>query len=186
MRESSAFAFALRAVAVLGATGVAAAFGLGWLALAIFVLGGCALVLWYALFRSPRPQIRTAPPHVGPSEKRRVLFVANESLGDERFESVVANYGSWASVLVLAPARVSTTRRWASDTDAAHADAETRLAAVAKRTGAATAVSDDEPLQAIEDALRTFGADEIVVDDERVARRARERFALPVAEFHFS
>lgn len=186
MRESSAFAFALRAIAVLAATAIPAAFGLGWIALAVFVVGCCALVLWYVIARPAKPHIRTAPSHVGPAEQRRVLIVANESLTDERFEDVVANYGSWAEVLVLAPAAVSMTRRWASDTDAAHVDAETRLASVAEHTSAATAVSDDEPLQAIEDALRTFGADEIVVDDERVAGRARERFALPVVELRFS
>ena len=52
-------------------------------------------------------------------------------------------------------------------------------------------IGDDDPLQAIEDALRTFGADEIVVathPEESASwlerggvERARERFALPIA-----
>jgi GABA permease len=62
------------------------------------------------------------------------------------------------------------------------------------RAGGAVAqceIGDDDPLQALQDALRTFGADEIVVAthpdksaawlERRVVERARERFALPVA-----
>jgi GABA permease len=53
-------------------------------------------------------------------------------------------------------------------------------------------IGDDDPLQAIEDALRTFGADEIIVAthpeesatwlERHVVERARERFALPIAQ----
>lgn len=186
MRESSAFAFTLRTAVVLAAAALAAAVGPTWLGVSVVLVGAAALVIAYLRARPAQPRIRTAPAHVGPAERRRVLIVAKESLGDERFEGVVANYRNWAEVLVLAPVRVSQLHRWTSDTDGAHADAESRLAHVAERTKAATLVADDEPLQAIEDALRTFGADEIVVDDERVACRVRERFALPVAELRFS
>ena len=51
-------------------------------------------------------------------------------------------------------------------------------------------VGDGEPLQAIEDALRTFGADEIIISthpegrshwlERGVVTRARERFAVPI------
>jgi GABA permease len=51
-------------------------------------------------------------------------------------------------------------------------------------------VGDDDPMQAIEDALRTFGADEIIVSthppgrsnwlERGVITRARERFDLPI------
>ena len=51
-------------------------------------------------------------------------------------------------------------------------------------------IGDGHPLQAIEDALRTFGADEIVISTHPVGRshwleqglveQARERFARPI------
>ena len=51
-------------------------------------------------------------------------------------------------------------------------------------------MGDADPLQAIEDALRTFGADEIVISTHPMAGRtgssrasstaARERFAVPI------
>ena len=51
-------------------------------------------------------------------------------------------------------------------------------------------VGDGDPLQAMEDALRTFGADEIVISthpegrsnwlERRVVEHARERFAVPI------
>jgi hypothetical protein len=51
-------------------------------------------------------------------------------------------------------------------------------------------VGDAEPLQAIEDAVRTFGPDEIIISthpegrsqwlERRVVERARERFDLPI------
>jgi hypothetical protein len=51
-------------------------------------------------------------------------------------------------------------------------------------------IGDGEPLQAIEDALRTFGADEIIISthpegrsnwlEKGVVTGARERFAVPI------
>ena len=51
-------------------------------------------------------------------------------------------------------------------------------------------IGDGEPLQAIEDALRTFGADEIIISthpegrsnwlEKGVVSGARERFAVPI------
>jgi hypothetical protein len=51
-------------------------------------------------------------------------------------------------------------------------------------------VGDADPIQAIEDALRTFGADEIIISthpegrsqwlERGVVRKARERFDVPI------
>ena len=51
-------------------------------------------------------------------------------------------------------------------------------------------IGDEDPRQAIEDALRTFGADEIIIStrpegrsnwlERHVVTRARERLALPI------
>ena len=99
-----------------------------------------------------------------------------------------------AKVLVLAPALNSWLRRWVSDEDAARSRAQERVAAWLDRferlgVHARGRVGDADPLQAIEDALLTFPADEIVIaaQSERPIRladelvpRARRRFELPV------
>jgi len=64
------------------------------------------------------------------------------------------------------------------------------LALAAAGVEARGQVGDDDPLQAIEDALRTFGADEIILAthpegrskwlERGVVERARERFDLPI------
>jgi hypothetical protein len=51
-------------------------------------------------------------------------------------------------------------------------------------------VGDGDPLQAMEDALRTFGADEIIISthpegrshwlERGVVEKARQRFAVPI------
>ena len=86
-------------------------------------------------------------------------------------------------------------RRWASDEDGARSAAQERLdASLAElaRVGveARGEVGDGDPLQAIEDALRTFGADEIVISthpegrsnwlERGVVTNARERYAVPI------
>ena len=94
----------------------------------------------------------------------------------------------------MVPALNSPLRHWASDEDNARAGAQDRLAASLRRlnedgVNARGEVGDSEPLQAIEDALRTFGADEIIISthpegvrtgSRRVVSGARERFAVPI------
>jgi GABA permease len=85
----------------------------------------------------------------------------------------------------------SSLRHWTSDVDGARAHAQETLdGSLARlREGAIEgrgAIGDEDPFRAIEDALRTFGADEIVVAtgaDDRgraVAAGVRERFAMPI------
>jgi nucleotide-binding universal stress UspA family protein len=99
-----------------------------------------------------------------------------------------------AEVLVVAPALNSRLRHWFSDDGAARRNAEERAAACVDRleragVRAQSRIGDADPLQAIADALPTFAADEIVIAAhpegphalaDRLASRARERFALPI------
>jgi hypothetical protein len=127
----------------------------------------------------------------------RVLVSTAEPISAELLRSVVGGLADDAEVLVVSPATTrSPLRFWVSDVDAAIAHAEQVQTETVERLSeagvdAAGAVGDSEPLQAIEDALRTFPADRIVViEHERGARdyredgdlpaRARERFGLPV------
>ena len=103
--------------------------------------------------------------------------------------------GRPAELLVVAPALNSPLRHWTSDEDGARAAAQERVRASVTRLGdlgltARGEVGDGEPLQAIEDAMRTFGADEIVISTHPAGRshwlerglveEARRRFDLPI------
>ena len=98
-------------------------------------------------------------------------------------------------VLVVTPALNSPLKHWVSDDDGARAAAQERLdrslAQLAEAgVQARGEVGDGDPLQAIEDALRTFGADEIIISthpegrsnwlERGVVENARERFAVPI------
>jgi hypothetical protein len=103
--------------------------------------------------------------------------------------------GSNAEVLVVAPALPSAVRYWTSDVDGARAAAQARLdSSLAALAGAGVhargEVGEADPLQALEDALRTFGADEIIVSthppgrsnwlERDVVARARELVDVPI------
>lgn len=126
----------------------------------------------------------------------RILVSTAEPVSAELLRSVTGELADDAEVLVVSPATThSPLRFWVSDVDAAIAHAERVETETVERLSeagldAAGAVGDSDPLQAIEDALRTFAADRIVVieheRDERdyreddLAAQARERFGLPV------
>jgi hypothetical protein len=69
-----------------------------------------------------------------------------------------------AEVLVVAPAKPASTRRWSQPRG---------------RRPAEGIVGDADPAQAIADALALFEADVLVVDGS-LADRARRRFGLPI------
>ena len=98
-------------------------------------------------------------------------------------------------VLVVSPALNSHLRHLASDEDGARAAAQGRLdrsLAALRESGiqAHGQVGDADPVQAIEDALRTFGAEEVIISthpegrsnwlERGVVSTARERFQLPI------
>jgi hypothetical protein len=98
-------------------------------------------------------------------------------------------------VLVVTPALNAPLKHWVSDEDQARAEAQKRLnasLATLAESGvqARGEVGDGDPIQAIEDALRTFGADEIILSthpegrshwlERGVVEKARERFAVPI------
>ena len=168
-----------------------------WLGVAVFV-ALTAGALWWTLLRrtDPEPPVRQAPA-ASPPEQHRVLVVANETVGGAQLlETIHARIaGRNARVLVACPALNSPLRHWASDEDDAREKAQERLdASLATMLGAgiqATGeIGDGDPIQAIEDALRTFRPDELIVSthppgrshwlERGVVEKARERFELPV------
>ena len=134
----------------------------------------------------------------GRDGRHRILVVANETVGGEAlFEEIRARgSGRKAEILVVTPALPgSRAQHWASDTDGATEMARQRMELSLieiDRLGlkAKGQIGDSDPNVAIEDALRTFPADEIVISthpEERshwlergVVERAREEIDLPI------
>ena len=113
-------------------------------------------------------------------------MVANETVGGEALREQIAKQteGYRAEVLVVTPALNSPIRHFTSDVDGAREQARQRLEQSLGRLRdagieARGEVGDGDPLQAIEDALRTFGADEVIdLDASRrplALARARRR-----------
>jgi hypothetical protein len=168
-----------------------------WLGLAVFIVLS-AIVVYYYLSRTERWTRVLAPTRSRtPADVQRILVIANETVGGETLRDEIRRHseGSLAEILVVSPALNTPLKHWASDDDQAREAAEERLArslAQLRDLGiqAQGEIGDGEPLQAIEDALRTFGADEIIISthpegrshwlEKGVVTGARERFAVPI------
>jgi hypothetical protein len=196
--RSEAEAFRFLVVVIVGALVIiGAAFINTWVgvAAAIVVVGG---VTWW-LLRSPSGEPPRPPLASGtPEGMHRILVVANETVGGRKLREEVLRRAAereHTEILVVAPALNSPVRHWVSDEDTARAAASERVQTSVARlaeTGLVVRgdVGDGEPLQAIEDALRTFGADEIVLSthpkgrshwlEQGLVEEARRRFAVPI------
>jgi hypothetical protein len=99
---------------------------------------------------------------------RRILVLTTApDPDDELRERIETRLGPDAEVLVVAPASDVSLLQWlANDEDRARAEAARRAGVAASALPAsagARIATDPDPLIAVEDALRTFPADEIVV-----------------------
>jgi hypothetical protein len=191
--EAEAFGFVLVCVALFAIVAVAGILFGGWIALAVFL----ALAVGVALYVKGEPKAPDEPvlSRAG-GGRRRILVVANETVAGRALRGeVVRRAGAEADVLVVCPALNSPLRHWASDEDGARAEAERRLAEslgalATEGVEARGEVGDADPVQAMDDALRTFGADEIVISthppgrsnwlEKEVIERARERYPVPI------
>ena len=204
--EPDAFRFLLLLIVALAPAAIAAAAGPAWLALTLLVFALVVLLLRLLHVRvlSPRgaePRLKSAPAHVGAADERRILVVANDTLGEHGLAREIERLASspHTHVRVLAPALVSSPARWTGGFDRARAEAQGRLDDTLGRIrvdlDATGEISDADPLQAIEDTLATFAADEIVIAtrrerswnglEPRLADLVRERFALPIEQLVF-
>lgn len=156
--ENSAFHFLVLTVAAFGIVALASATGGTVGAIVAWAVVSAAAAGLYARGRERRePELIR---HVGPPDERRIV--------------------------VVAPLMASPLHRLANDVDAEQTEAEMRAAAVVGSLGAphvrvSSAVGED-PVAAVDDALHTFGGDEILVlpGDDSLVERLRERYALPV------
>ncbi|HZS25426.1 MAG TPA: hypothetical protein VFA30_10650 [Gaiellaceae bacterium] len=175
--EGEAFRF-LVSVIVGALVIVGAAYVNTWLGVAAAVVAVVGIVWW--LMQEPIPGAADPAPRLTsstPGSTHRVLVLAAPGTESVR----VPNHAT--DVVVVVPALASTVEALTGAVDDRRAEAEqtaSRLAATLPN--ARGEVGADDPALAVEDALRTFGADEIVVvaDDDAVAA-IRERVTLPVS-----
>jgi GABA permease len=172
----------------------------GWVLFGIGALVLLAVLLALLGRRHPHPSELDAPAPRRASERDgrfRVLVVSDGSSTSRAFhDEVVAHAaGRPLEVLVVAPALGSRLSHWTGD-DRAREDAQANLeATVSKLVDAGVAARDevgsDDPIQAADDALREFPADEIVFathpegaanwKERGVVEIARSRYQLPVS-----
>src|SRR3989475_6664817 len=194
--EAEAFKFLIASIGYFGAIVIASVAGGKWVGLGVFLFLSAVVVAWWAhARREERPERTTPRPHA--AGERRILVVANETVGGHTLRSAILekSLDVREEVLVVTPALNSPLKHWVSDEDGARAAAQERLDAslvqlAAPGVEARGEVGDGDPVQAMEDALRTLGADEIIISTHPPGRStgrergqgagARDRFAVPI------
>jgi hypothetical protein len=180
--ERSAYRFLLAVAFFAAILALAAAVGAVWAAV-LGVLVTLVLLAVDALGHRRTRELRTAPAHVGPRDERRLLVLAQEPVPPDVLPELRA---SADRLLVVAAPEVGPAHRLVSDTDDARREAQRRVETTVAALRALDAdvsgvVGDEDPVRALEDALRTFGGDAIAVAaPPRVVAQVRERYALPV------
>jgi GABA permease len=194
--EAAAFRFLLAVIGLCGLIVVGSLINV-WLGLAVFIVES-ALLAWWIFFRGREdgPERQAPPAH--PAGERRILVVANETVGGRTLLSELRSRADGPTptrVFVVSPALNSPVKHWTNEEEPARAAAQDRLdksltAIRGEGLEATGQIGDDDPLQAIEDALRTFAPDELIISthpeglsnwlERGVVENARERFALPV------
>jgi hypothetical protein len=196
--EADAYRFVMVTVAYFAVIVIAVSVGGVWAGVVAFVLATVAVAGWILFSGKAERGPQVAPPRRHAEDERRILVVANETVSGTPLRETIRQKTEGyprAQVLVVSPALNSPVRHWASDEDPARRAAEVRLRASLERLSEAGIeargeVGDSEPLQAIEDWLRLFDADEVIISthpegrshwlEKGVVEAARERFAVPI------
>ncbi len=195
--EAEAYRFLLGTVVYFAAIVIATAVGGRWWGVGIFVVLSVAVLAWFFRREARERPTPAAPPHRGGEQDRRILVIANETVAGAALRSEIraAAESHRTQVLVVCPALNSPLRHWASDEDEARAIAQERLDRSLRelsRVGVSARgeIGDPDPLQAMEDSLRTFGPDLIIISthpegrsnwlERGVVSSARERCAVPI------
>ena len=194
--EAEAFRFVMLLIGYFAAIVLAKALFGTTVAVIVFVLVTLGALWWLSRGRAEGPLRRTTVRR-GAEDERRILVIANETVGGGKLRQMIRekSEGYNERVLVVVPALNSPLKHWASDEDGARAAAAERLERSLARLrelgiDAKGEVGDSEPLQAIEDWLHIFGADEIIISthpegkshwlERGVVSEARQRFAVPI------
>ena len=128
---------------------------------------------------------------------RKILALVSESISGDALKSALGRDAGDAEVMVVAPALDSRTRFWTSDNDEAIARAQEVQQESVERlsedgVNATGDTGETDPLLALQDALATFPAEEIVIftrpegdrnwAEEDLVGQAQERFSVPVRQ----
>jgi cell division protein FtsW (lipid II flippase) len=155
-----------------------------WLVLGLVLVASIVLVA-LGLARRPRAAFEGAAAPAG-DDVHRVLLVVDDACSASALEALG---GDGTAFFVVAPAVSSRVARWTGD-EQAYGRAEEHLAETLAALGelgfeATGRVGSHDPLQAADDGLREFAADEVVFalhDADGVVDAARSRYAVPVRE----
>jgi hypothetical protein len=193
--EAEAFRFVLVIGVLFLAVALAAVVGENDVTLAVFLALGIGLAAGLYLRSEPKVREPAVWDRRPDDDTLRLLVVANETVAGSALRREIMERGPQADVLVVCPALNSRIRHWTSDEDRARGEAQARLdVSVSSLAGAGVhvrgQVGDDDPIQAIDDALRSFAADEIVISthppgrsnwlEKGVVARARDRYDCPI------
>ena len=196
--EGEAFRFLLAALVYFGAIAIAGVIN-AWAGLVVFIVLTIVGAWWWWRSREPaRPRQVGAGRPTAPDETR-ILVIANETVGGapllDKIKQLASGSDDTALVHVVSPALNSPLRHLASDEDPARAAAQERLDATLSRLSsvgidAHGEVGDGDPLVAVDDAVRTFSPNEIVISthppgrsnwlERGVVDSVRARYDVPV------
>jgi hypothetical protein len=152
-----------------------------WVGVVVAVLAVAGIVWW--LMQEPVPGAGEPMPKLEshtPDGTHRVLILVAPG------GSAPAIPDQATQVLVVVPALASTTEALTGAVDDRRAEADQTAQSIARALSqdgrsVRCEVGADDPVLAVEDALRTFGADEIVVaGDDAMVEQVRARVAVPV------
>jgi GABA permease len=193
--EEAAFRFLLMAIGAFALIVLAswASTALGFLT---FLGLSAAAIALYLRQRGPEPE-REQVKYLGGSDERRVLVVANETVEGEELLSTISTLAltQKTQFRVVCPALNSRLKTYTSDEDPAREAAQQRLDETLARLAAVGIdahgeVGDGDPLVAVDDAVRTFGPNEIVISthppgrsnwlERGVVDSVRARYDVPV------
>ncbi len=193
--EAAAFRFLLITIGAFALIVLAswASTALGFLT---FLGLSAAAIAVYLREREPAPEPTRVQQRGGPDE-RRVLVVANETVAGEELLSTISTLAlsEQTQFRVVCPALNSRLKTYTSDEDPAREAAQKRLDETLERLAAVGIdahgeVGDGDPLVAVDDAVRTFGPNEIVISthppgksnwlERGVVDSVRARYDVPV------
>jgi GABA permease len=193
--EAEAFKFVLLIVGALVLIVLAARIDT-WVGVAVAIVAVVAGA-WYVAGRGKGPAREREAPAASPPGEHRVLVVANETVGGAALLRALQQRaaGVHTRVLVVAPQPASPLALWTGDDGEAREVAQQRLddsLASMRAAGfdARGQIGEIDPVQAVEDAIRTFAPDELIVSthpegrslwlEEALPERLRQRFELPL------
>jgi nucleotide-binding universal stress UspA family protein len=170
-------------IAIVAAMALAGTFGAG-LGMAVGALAATSLVV-FAARSKPQPRLEVASSE---DAGHRVLVVAVAEATPESAQRIADITGSPSDVRLVVPVPSHRLDRWLSAEDDARHEAEALLARSAGTLVAAGlpvsgSVGDADPAQALEDELRGYAADEVVLltaGDKDPLGKVEARIGLPL------